>query len=70
LGQERDIKNCGTWTERMDSTLTSLVEKVGVGGSVMIIEEVLLRHHQWMRHSSLSVLSLFYPSLYERANKE
>jgi hypothetical protein len=36
----------------------------------MTVEEVLLRHHQWMRHSSLSVLSILYPSLYERANKK
>jgi hypothetical protein len=44
-------------------------EGAGVGGSRMTVE-VLLRHHQCMRHSSLSVLSLLYPSLYERANKE
>jgi hypothetical protein len=56
--------------EGMDSALTSLVEGVGVGGSGMIVEEVLLRYHQRMRHSLLSVLSLLYPSLYERANKE
>jgi hypothetical protein len=36
----------------------------------MTIEDVLLRHHQWMRHSSLFILSILYPSLYEKANKE
>lgn len=67
----------GTWCSRlwylgregMDSALTSMVEKTGVGGSGRSVEDELMLHHQCMGHSSFGVLSLLYSSLYEKANK-
>jgi Integrase core domain/GAG-pre-integrase domain len=67
----------GTWRsglwyldrEGMDSTLISMVERVGVGGSEMSAEKVLMLDHQRMGHHSFNVLSRLYPSLFEKADK-
>ena len=47
-----------------------MVEKVGVGGSEISAEDVLMLHHQRMGHTSFSVLSRLYPALFESANKQ
>ena len=68
----------GTWRsglwyldrEGMDSALISMVEKVGVGGSEISAEDVLMLQHQRMGHTSFSVLSRLYPALFESANKQ
>ncbi|KAF9661127.1 hypothetical protein SADUNF_Sadunf19G0035400 [Salix dunnii] len=68
----------GTWhselwyldREGMDSALTSMVESAGVRGVGQSVEDVLLLHHRRMGHSSFSLLSRLYPSLYEKANKQ
>jgi Integrase core domain/GAG-pre-integrase domain len=53
----------------MDSALISMVERVGVGGSEMSVENVLMLDHQRMGHPSFNVLSRLYPSLFEKADK-
>jgi hypothetical protein len=53
----------------MDSVLISMVEKVGIGGSEMSAEKVLMLNHQWMRHPFFNVLSILYPNLFEKTNK-
>jgi hypothetical protein len=53
----------------MDSTLISMVERVGVGGSEMSVEKVLMLNHQRMEHTSFNVLSRLYSSLFEKADK-
>ncbi|KAJ9550922.1 hypothetical protein OSB04_014967 [Centaurea solstitialis] len=68
----------GTWRnglwyldgEEMDTTLASLVHEVGSTKPVGSVETELLLHHQRMGHSSLSSLSLLYPSMYEKADKQ
>jgi hypothetical protein len=58
----------GLWyldRERLDSTLTSMVEKTCVGGSGMSEEDELL-YHRRMGYFSFGVVSFVYPSLYEK----
>jgi hypothetical protein len=58
----------GTWRsglwylnrERMNSALISMVERVGVGGSEMSAEKVLMLDHQRMGHLSFNILSRLY----------
>jgi GAG-pre-integrase domain len=67
----------GTWRsglwylnrERMNSALISMVEMVGVGGSEMSAEKILMLDHQRMSHPSFNVLSRLYPSLFEKVDK-
>jgi GAG-pre-integrase domain len=53
----------------MDSTLISMVEMVGVGGSEMSAEKILMLDHPRMGHPSFNVLSRLYPSLFENVDK-
>ena len=54
----------------MDTALASVVDRVGVGGSGMSVEDELLLIHRRMGHSSFSLLERLYPSKYEKADKQ
>jgi hypothetical protein len=67
-----DTSHSGVWyldREGMDSTLISMTEKIGVGGSEMRAKKVLILDHQRMGHPSFTVLSRLYPVLFEKADK-
>jgi GAG-pre-integrase domain len=51
------------------SALISMVERVGVGGSEMSAEKVLMLDHQRMGYPSFNVLSRLYPNLFKKADK-
>jgi len=72
------ILGTGTWRnglwymdrKEMDTALATVVDRVGVGGSGMSVEDELLLIHRWMGHSSFSLLERLYPSKYEKADKQ
>ena len=52
----------------MDITLTSVVDRVGAGGSGVSVEDDLLLIHRRMGHSSFSLLERLYPLEYKKAD--
>jgi hypothetical protein len=62
----------GLWyihREEMDTTLETVVDRVGEGGSGMSADDELLLIHRRMRYSSFSLLERLYPLKYEKADK-
>jgi GAG-pre-integrase domain len=54
----------------MDTTLASVVDRVGLGGYGVSVDNELLLIHRRMGHSSFSLLKRLYPSKYKKADKQ
>jgi hypothetical protein len=63
----------GLWyldREEIDTTLATVVDRVGAGGSGVSAEDELLLIHRQMRHSSFNLLERLYPLKYEKVDKQ